>query len=74
MVGLWWGLWWGCGGAARILPLPSVRIIKGNLKGRSEVSGKPFLCILSFRNTRHRGGGGGNVFLNPNCLTFVTPN
>ena len=35
-------------GAARILPSYSLRIVKGDKKGRSEGSGKPLLCILSY--------------------------
>ena len=35
-------------GSARILPLYSLRVAKGNQREWSEGLGKPFLCILSY--------------------------
>ena len=43
-----------CGGAARILPLYSLHIIKGDKKGRSGESEKSLLCILSYKDRARR--------------------
>ena len=59
--------------AGRLLPSYSLRLVKDNQKGRSEVSGKPLLCILSYKETGYRGEGERIVSLNPTYLVLDTP-
>ena len=56
---------------AKTLPLYSLLIVKGDKKGRSEGSGKPLLCILSFEKTGYRRRGESKVSLNPKCLALA---
>ena len=46
---------------------------KRGQKGWSEGSEKSFLCILSYKKTRHRGGGESNVSMNPGMPFLVYP-
>ena len=41
-----------CGRGFRILPPYSLRVVKGELKGRSEGARNPLLCIFFLRTTR----------------------
>ena len=42
-------------------------------KGRSEGSGKLLLYVVSYKKTRHKGGGESNVSMNPGvpCLGYL---
>ena len=58
--------------AALILSLYILRVMEGDKKGQSDGFGKPFVSILSYENTRHRGGGKSYVSSNPNHLVLAT--
>ena len=59
----------GYNNSTTVIPI----VCKRRQKGLSEGSGKPLLYILSYKNTRHRGGGESDVSMNPGvpCLGYL---
>ena len=66
-------MFYPCGDGCRLQPPRSLQVVKGEQKGQSEGSGKPLLCILSYEETMHRGGGESSISLNHNLLVLAAP-
>ena len=62
-----------CGGGYKNSTIMFPAVCKRRQKGWSDGFGKPLLCILYYKNTRHRGGGESNVSMNPSmpCLGYL---